>query len=195
MNKDAQGRRQVERSESNWKCGFNPRTANADYYLGVLQSTIGKRAISNYTKSGVQPSLNLSDVEQFLVPLPPLPEQEAIARAFSDADALIESLEQLIAKKRQIKQGAMQELLTGKKRLPGFSGEWAVKPFGEVCWFQEGPGVRNSQFTASGIKLLNGTNIFRGVLNLDSTSRFISEKEAYGASLLSKLAGRSRDGC
>ena len=50
------------------------------------------------------------------------PEQEAIAEALSDADALIESLEQLIAKKRQIKQGAMQELLTGKKRLPGFIG-------------------------------------------------------------------------
>ena len=53
--------------------------------------------------------------------LPPPPEQEAIAEALSDADALIESLEQLIAKKRQIKQGAMQELLTGKKRLPGFA--------------------------------------------------------------------------
>ena len=53
-----------------------------------------------------------------------LAEQEAIAEALSDADAWIESLEQLIAKKRQIKQGAMQELLTGKRRLPGFSGEW-----------------------------------------------------------------------
>ena len=59
-----------------------------------------------------------------MVPFPPTKaEQEAIAEALSDADALIESLEQLVAKKRQIKQGAMQELLTGKKRLPGFSGE------------------------------------------------------------------------
>ena len=55
------------------------------------------------------------------VPLPDKAEQEAIAEALSDADALIESLEQLIAKKRHLKQGAMQELLTGKKRLPGFS--------------------------------------------------------------------------
>ena len=54
-------------------------------------------------------------------PFPPTKaEQEAIAEALSDADALIESLEQLLAKKRQLKQGAMQELLTGKKRLPGF---------------------------------------------------------------------------
>ena len=62
-------------------------------------------------------------------------EQEAIAEALSDAEALIESLEQLVAKKRQLKQGAMQELLTGKKRLPGFSGAWEVKQvseFGEI---------------------------------------------------------------
>ncbi len=59
------------------------------------------------------------------VPLPPTKaEQEAIAEALSDADALIESLEQLLVKKRQLKQGSMQQLLTGKKRLPGFSGEW-----------------------------------------------------------------------
>ena len=58
---------------------------------------------------------------EIAVPLPPTKaEQEAIAEALSDADALIESLEQLLIKKRQIKQGAMQELLTGKKRLPGF---------------------------------------------------------------------------
>ncbi len=62
-----------------------------------------------------------------LIPLPPTKaEQEAIANALSDTDALIESLEQLITKKRHIKQGAMQELLTGKKRLPGFSGEWMI---------------------------------------------------------------------
>ena len=59
-------------------------------------------------------------------------EQEAIAEALSDADALIESLEQLVAKKSQLKQGAMQELLTGKKRLPGFSEEWTVKRLGDV---------------------------------------------------------------
>ena len=61
-------------------------------------------------------------------------EQQAIAEALSDADALIESLEQLIAKKRQIKQGAMQELLTGQRRLPGFSGEWKNISFNEALF-------------------------------------------------------------
>ena len=63
---------------------------------------------------------------------PTLAEQQAIAEALSDADALIESLEQLIAKKRQVKQGAMQELLTGKKRLPGSSDEWHLIELSEI---------------------------------------------------------------
>lgn len=66
------------------------------------------------------------------IPLPSLPEQQAIATALSDMDALITSLDKLIAKKRDIKQATMQHLLTGKIRLPGFSGEWKAKTFGEV---------------------------------------------------------------
>ena len=115
------------------------------------------------------------------MPVPPPPEQRAIATALSDVDGLLGGLDRLIAKKRDLKQAAMQQLLTGQTRLPGFCGEWEVKTLDEVCWFQEGPGVRNTQFTASGIKLLNGTNIFRGVLNLDTTTRFISEREGHGA--------------
>jgi len=70
---------------------------------------------------------------QFKIPLPPtLAEQEAIAGALSDADELIESLEKLIAKKRQIKHGTMQELLTGKRRLPGFTEKWETKRLGEL---------------------------------------------------------------
>ena len=68
-----------------------------------------------------------ADMKKFRLLLPPVEEQQAIAEALSDAEAYIQSLEQLIAKKRFIKQGAMQELLTGKRRLPGFSGEWEAK--------------------------------------------------------------------
>lgn len=63
--------------------------------------------------------------------LPPLNEQEAIAEALSDADALIDGLERLVAKKRLIKQGVMQDLLTAKRRLPGFSGEWVETKLSE----------------------------------------------------------------
>lgn len=78
-------------------------------------------------------NLNQGTLGNLAIPLPPTKaEQEAIAKALSDTDAFIESQEQLITKKRQIKQGAMQELLTGKKRLPGFIGEWEVRSFGDV---------------------------------------------------------------
>ena len=70
--------------------------------------------------------------------MPTKAEQEAIAEALSDADALIASLEQLIAKKRLIKQGAMQELLTGKRRLPGFSDDWEEKRVGEFTTSKAG---------------------------------------------------------
>ena len=64
--------------------------------------------------------------------LPPIPEQEAISESLSDIDNLIDSLESLIEKKKNIKQGTMQELLTGKRRLEGFSGEWETMPFDKI---------------------------------------------------------------
>ncbi len=89
---------------------------------------------SSKGQTGSQMNLNGDLIKSTLIPLPPTKaEQESIAEALSDADALIESLDQLIAKKRQIKQGAMQELLTGKRRLPGFSGEWGVKCLNELA--------------------------------------------------------------
>lgn len=70
------------------------------------------------------------------IQLPPLPEQRRIAEALSDMDDLLASMEKLIDKKRAIKQGAMQELLTGRRRLPGFEGEWVEKS--NFFWFRKG---------------------------------------------------------
>jgi type I restriction enzyme S subunit len=77
-------------------------------------------------------------------------EQRAIAAALSDADALIAALEAMIAKKRDLKQAAMQHLLTGKTRLPGFSGEWEVKRLGEVANFFKGKGLPKSALSVAG---------------------------------------------
>ena len=85
----------------------------------------------------------------YKIALPPFPEQRAIAETLSDADALIESLEQLLTKKRQINQGAMQELLTGKRRLLGFSGEWEETILGEVADVIKGRGLSRAKVTAS----------------------------------------------
>lgn len=80
-----------------------------------------------------QPQIVRSPLAAFFVAFPGrLAEQRAIATALSDVDALIAGLERLIAKKRDIKQAAMQQLLTGKTRLPGFSGEWVRRPLGDL---------------------------------------------------------------
>ncbi len=101
-----------------------------------------------------QKALTIVVLKKTPIPLPPTnAEQEAIAKALSDADIFIESLEQFISKKRQIKQGAMQELLTGKKRLPGFSGQWEEVCLGEVSTFFKGRGLPKSSLTPSGTDL------------------------------------------
>ena len=78
------------------------------------------------------PLVNKTQFSETEMALPPLPEQRAIATALSDVDALLGALDRLIAKKRDLKQAAMQQLLTGQTRLPGFHGEWEVKRLGEV---------------------------------------------------------------
>ena len=99
------------------RLAFNKSIADADFYLSILCSSFGQREILNYTKSGVQPSLNLSDVDKFRVPYPSLPEQRAIATVLSDMDTEIAALETRLAKTQSVKQGMMQQLLTGKVRL------------------------------------------------------------------------------
>jgi type I restriction enzyme S subunit len=168
-------------SQSQMKLSLDRPRHEPRFVHHYFLSTPGqKQIVTSAIQTGV-PHTNLGILRAYRFPAPPLPEQRAIAAALSDVDGLLGALDRLIAKKRDLKQAAMQQLLTGQTRLPGFKGEWVVKTFGEVCWFQEGPGVRNTQFTTSGVKLLNGTNIFRGVLNLDTTTRFIAEKEAYGS--------------
>ena len=71
------------------------------------------------------------------IPVPAIPEQRAIATALSDVDALLAKIDQIIAKKRDLKQAAMQQLLTGQTRLPGFSGEWEVKRLGDLLSYEQ----------------------------------------------------------
>ena len=90
-------------------------------------------------QTGSQVNLNTHIISSTPVVLPATEaEQSAIATALSDADALIESLDRLIAKKRAIKKAAMQQLLTGQTRLPGFTGEWETKRLGELLTVRYG---------------------------------------------------------
>lgn len=126
---------------------LRPKATMAARFLKVLLEapTYQKRMIEDAGGSTIK-HIYITIVDKMPIAIPPtLAEQEAIAEALSDADAWIESLEQLIAKKRQIKQGALQELLTGKRRLPGFKGEWSYKLLGEVGIFTKGSGVSKSE--------------------------------------------------
>ncbi|HHT9136984.1 MAG TPA: restriction endonuclease subunit S [Candidatus Wunengus sp. YC60] len=128
-----------------------------------------------------QTNLRKDDIQVCKLGIPSdLKEQTSISTVLYDVNRLIQKTEKLISKKRAIKQGAMQELLTGKRRLTGFRGEWMTDHLPNICWFQEGPGVRTYQFTNSGTKLLNGTNINDNILDLSTTERYISDKQANG---------------
>jgi type I restriction enzyme S subunit len=118
------------------------RSSSSTFLFHQFQSNILKRQISDRMGATINQITN-KDMAEFQVIWPrSVAEQQAIAEALSDTDALIESLEQLLAKKRQIKQGAMQELLTGHKRLPGFAGDWKVKRLGELAVIQRGASPR-----------------------------------------------------
>jgi len=107
-----------------------PTLIDSRYLCCFINSSAGQTYFEQNQIGGGQKNVNAGSLQHLLVPLPPTKaEQEAIARALGDVDALIESLDQLLAKKLHVKQGAMQELLTGKRRLPGFSGDWQTCRF------------------------------------------------------------------
>jgi type I restriction enzyme S subunit len=93
------------------------------------------------------------------LPWPKAPEQRAIATALSDVDALIASLDQLVAKKRDLKQAAMQQLLTGQTRLPGFKGEWVVKKLGDIANLYQPTTISANQFTESGYPVYGANGV------------------------------------
>jgi type I restriction enzyme S subunit len=99
-------------------------------YLFYTLSHIGLSSVADVTSI---PQINKKHISPFEIPCPSFPERRAIAEALSDVDELLGALEVLIAKKRAIKQAAMQQLLTGKTRLPGFSGGWETRRLGEFA--------------------------------------------------------------
>jgi type I restriction enzyme S subunit len=138
-----------------------------------------KQRVRDVAVGQTMASLNTQILKSIKTILPPtLAEQQAIAEALSDADALIKALEQLIAKKRQIKQGTMQELLSGKRRLPGFSGEWKLIPLGEVANILSGgtPSTLREEYWNGDIYWCTPTDVtaLRGNKYLETTGRMIT---------------------
>ena len=141
------------------------RLLNVNFLEQFFKSTYLNEQIQKRSKQGTVTNLHLEEIREFLIPVPPtLPEQEAIAEALSDADAFIESLETLLAKKRQVKQGAMSELLKPKK-------SWTSTNLGSIAdpnkrWsFTGGPfgsNLKSSDYTEDGIRIIQLQNIGDG---------------------------------
>jgi type I restriction enzyme S subunit len=159
------------------------KSDNDTQYLSY-QVVAGVSEILASATGATFPSVDGATFRKIIVALPSPNEQRAIAKALSDVDALVGALEKLIAKKRAIKQAAMQQLLTGKTRLPGFSGEWETKSVQEIAGSPEcivdgpfGSNLKKSDYIDKGVPVLQGMNItadrfsWRGI-------RYISSQKA-----------------
>ncbi len=127
----------------------NQRLGNRPFVCHYI-NTRTKRLREVVATGNGQPNLNTGLIREIAIPFPPEPEQQAIAAALSDVDALLGGLDRLIAKKRDLKRAAMQQLLTGQTRLPGFHGDWEVKRLGELFRFSGGYSASRDQLSEEG---------------------------------------------
>lgn len=119
------------------------------YYLTAI-----KNSVKDLGQQGTQSNLNARIVRDLPIPVPAIAEQRAIGRALDDADNLIVMLERLIAKKQAIKQGMMQQLLAGRTRLPGLTGEWTSCRLRDVLTVRHGRSQRGVERPSGGVPIL-----------------------------------------
>ncbi|MCX8494002.1 MAG: restriction endonuclease subunit S [Chthoniobacterales bacterium] len=132
---------------------------HSEYLLATLNYRVGywKNVASSSRKD---PNISSQDIRNFPIAYPKPPEQRAIAKALRDVGALLSSLDRLISKKRDLKTAAMQQLLTGKTRLPGFSGEWDQVTLGSLFSFKNGLN-KAKEFFGYGTPIVNYMDVFR----------------------------------
>jgi type I restriction enzyme S subunit len=169
-------------SQSQMKLTLNGEVGDTQFYFYLFSGEEQQSQIKNETIQTGVPHINLSILRNLVVPIPPLPEQKRIAQVLGDVDALIQKLENLIAKKRDLKQAAMQQLLTGKRRLPGFSGPWETKKLGEIGSFTKGAGIRKDEVGSGSIPCIRYGEIYTHHHDVvRQFNSFISEQVAKSA--------------
>ena len=155
----------------------NPILARLVLY--ILQENKVKQFLTSNSYGTTMAGLNESIISAIPLFYPAtIDEQRRIAEALSDVDELITSLEKLIAKKKAIKQGAMQELLTGKRRLPGFSGEWETKCIRDLGRFVGGgtPSTKNEAWWDGSIPWISSSDLEVGEIRKIQIKRFITQE-------------------
>jgi type I restriction enzyme S subunit len=138
-----------------WVCGSELDNQYLYYLLQFKKPEFERIAMGNTIKT-----IGLSFFRAFRIQLPNILEQRAIATALSDVDALIAGLDQLFAKKCDIKRAAMQQLLTGEKRLPGFREEWKCLLLGDLFCFKNGLN-KGAEFFGSGTPIVNYMDVYK----------------------------------
>ena len=150
---------------------------DTEYLYAFLRSDFVTGQIERVTFGSAQPQLTVKTAKNIRIIIPPIHEQRAIATALSDVDGLLEELDRLIAKKRDLKQATMQQLLTGQTRLPGFEGEWkkeALKHLVETP-ITDGPHM-TPEFLDTGVPFLSVNNLVDNKIDL-SDVRYISKED------------------
>ncbi|QXJ22538.1 restriction endonuclease subunit S [Actinomadura graeca] len=135
---------------------------DSDFLLHLLNYRVGHwRSVASSSRK--DPNITKNDVKSFPFHLPSLPEQAVIANVINDATEFLSALEQVIVKKRAIKQGLMRELLTGRTRLPGFTAEWAERKIGEFTEVMTGgtPSTFVSRYWGGDIRWMNSGEIHK----------------------------------
>jgi len=153
-----------------------------DSYFLCLCESLGQWCRENCDQGSSFASVNMPSFRNHLIPLPPLAEQRKIAKALRDIDCLISSLTKLIEKKQYVKAAAMQQLLTGKKRLNGFTEQWAEKEIGEIIKISKGQSLQSKNFVNGNVPVVAGGQSYAGFHNFanhSETSVTISASGAY----------------
>lgn len=141
---------------------YNFEDVSAKYFYWIFSQHFYDRVQSMTAKSSVD-SVRMEMIADMPIPLPPtIAEQERIAGALSSIDTLIGALTEQIEKKRHIKQGAMQQLLTGKKRLAGFTGEWKSVKLDDLLAYEQPTRylVQSTEYTEQGTPVLTAGKTF-----------------------------------
>ena len=156
---------------------LDQRKAFPDFVCRYINSEYGKKFITSGESGGAQKNVNAGMLKRMVIPLPPLPEQKKIAQILSTWDNAISATERLLENSKQRKKALMQQLLTGKKRLPGFEGEWGsktIKSLASLITKGTTPSTNGFEFTQAGIPFIkvesireNGTIDFNKVAFID----------------------------
>lgn len=176
------------------------RSNDSGYVFFQFQSNIIQNQIRNRMGATIN-QITGRDLSEFIIPFPPESEErDAIATALTDVNSLITNLDKLIAKKQDIKQATMQELLTGKTRLPGFTGDWEEKTLGSLGRFLKGSGIKKDEANSGQLPCIrygeiytDHHNIIRGFTSWISRDIAETAQRIYPGDVLFAGSGETKE--